>query len=62
MTNYAKAGSGGALELDNPEHASIRDTFFLRNVASSTGGAIEIIGGTDIIIDNMTCVGNQATE
>ena len=51
---------GGAITLNNPEQAFLRDTLFLRNVASGDGGAIRIIGGTDIIINNITCVGNQA--
>ena len=50
--------SGGAINLNNPEHVSMSYTSFLRNVASDTGGAISIRAGT-VTIDNIGCVGNQ---
>ena len=59
VSNYAVTDSGGAVNIHNPEHVSIMNTFFLRNVASNDGGAMYIIGGT-VTIDNITCVGNQA--
>ena len=60
LAHYAEAGADGAVNINNPEHASIRDTFFLRNEASGDGGAISIGVGT-VTIDNITCVGNHAT-
>ena len=41
---------------------SVRDTFFLRNVASRSGGAVDINGGIDITINNITCAGNRIVE
>ena len=58
MANHARIRSGGALNLNNPEHVSIRDTFFLRNEALD-GGAVAVIGGTYTMY-NITCVDNQA--
>ena len=58
MSNNALIDSGGAINLNNQENTSIRNTFFLRNMASADGGAIEISGGT-VTIDNVTCIGNQ---
>ena len=58
LSNHALNGAGGGVILNNPEYASLRDTFFLRNVASDRGGAIAIGGGT-VLIDNITCVGNR---
>ena len=36
-----------------------KSTSLLRNLASSTGGALSINNGTDVIINNITCIGNQ---
>ena len=41
------------------KHVSVHSTSFLRNAASHTGGAISISNGNDVIINNITCVGNQ---
>ena len=57
LLNYAV--SGGAFNIDGPEHVSVHDTSLLRNVASVSGGAISISNGNDIIINNITCIGNQ---
>ena len=43
----------GAVQFNNPEYVSLNNTFSLRNVELGTG--------TDVIIDNITCVGNHAT-
>ena len=59
QSNYA--ASGGAMDLNAPEHVFIRGTLLLKNVASSTGGAITIIDRTSVIINNITCVHNQVT-
>ena len=53
------AVSGGAMDLNAPEHVFIRETLLLKNVASSTGGAITIIDATNVLINNITCIGNQ---
>ena len=60
LLNHAVTGSGGAVQLNNPEYVSVRDTLFLRNVASDSGGAIEISGGT-VTIDNITCIRNRVS-
>ena len=49
-----------SVDLNNLEHVDIRNTFFLRNVASGDGGALSMFGGTNITISNITCVGNHA--
>ena len=58
LANHVVAGSGGAINFNNPEHLSVRVTFFQRNVASGDGGAIAITGGSKNTINNITCVGN----
>ena len=58
MANHA--ASGGALDVDNMEHISIKRTMLLKNVASENGGAIAIPDRTNGTIDNITCVGNKA--
>ena len=57
LSNHAV--TGGALYVNYPEHVSVHSTSFLRNVAVDEGGAIAISNGTNIIINNITCVGNQ---
>ena len=47
------------MDITNSEHVSVHSTSLLRNVASNTGGAIFISNGTVVIINNITCVGNQ---
>ena len=47
------------MSVNDPKHVSVLSTVLLSNVASSTGGAISISNGTDVIINNITCVGNQ---
>ena len=56
------AETGGAVDVSEPEHVSVSvlSTSFLRNVASAAGGAISISDGTDVIIDNITCIDNQS--
>ena len=60
LANQAGGGSGGAIILNILEHTSIKGTSFLRNVASNAGGAITISAGTNVTIDNITCIGNHA--
>ena len=50
---------GGAVNLNSPKFVSVLGTLFLRNVASDRGGAVAIKDGTNVIIDNIRCVGNQ---
>ena len=52
---------GGAIHIEdateqfnNPEYVFSNNTFFLRNVALGDG--------TDVIIDNITCVGNRGLQ
>ena len=61
LTNHALTGSGGAMNINNPEHLSVRDTLLLKNVASGDGGALEITHGINTgTVDSITCVGNRA--
>ena len=57
LSNYAI--SGWAVDVNYPKHFSVLSTFLLRNVASYMGGAISISNGANVIINNITCVGNQ---
>ena len=65
INNGSKGGAVcieiGATQDNNPEHVSMNNTFFLRNELSNDGDAMSINGGT-VIIDNITCVGNQVVE
>ena len=60
LLNHAE--SSGALDINYPEHVSMLSTSFLRNVASYMVGAIAITNGTDVIINNITCVGNRGRD
>ena len=58
LSNHAT--SGGAVNLNSPKHVSLQGTLLLRNVASNRGGAVAISDGSFIIINNITCIGNQS--
>ena len=57
LSNHAV--EGGAMQADQPEHLSVHSTSLMRNVAPDRGGAISVKNGTGVIINNITCVGNQ---
>ena len=57
LSNHAV--NGGAMYVNQQEHVSVHSTSLLRNVASDTGGALVISDGTEVMINNITCVGNQ---
>ena len=56
-----QADYGGAVNLHQMDQVSVRDTFFLRNMASNRGGALAITDGTNAnIINYITCIGNRS--
>ena len=58
LGNHAE--NGGAVNFNAAHQPYLRATFFLRNVASNSGGAITINQATNAIINNITCVGNRS--
>ena len=51
---------GGAVNLNNPKIVFLLETSFLRNEASNRSGAVAINDGTNVTINNITCIGNQS--
>ena len=60
-----RARYGGAVVLSNPRYVSLTGTVFEENIASKSGGAVGIKfvnGQTNVIVDNITCIGNEASS
>ena len=62
LSNKAVRDSGGAISLISSGPISMSGTLLLNNWASVEGGAVAIIEGFNVIINNITCVGNRATS
>ena len=58
LGNHAE--NGGVVYFNAAHQIYLRATFFLRNVASNSGGAITINQANNAIINNITCVGNRS--
>ena len=62
LSNQANSGQGGAININNPEHLSVKGTLLLGNVASNYGGALVISGGNNVTMNNIMCIGNRAQQ
>ena len=57
------AVQGGALYFQDVSHISISGTSFIKNEASSVGGAVALLRSDIVVnIDNITCIANQARQ
>ncbi|ROO29276.1 hypothetical protein SAOR_03965 [Salinisphaera orenii MK-B5] len=60
MDGADSASSGGAILASSGTTLRVHDSSFRMNAARRAGGAIEVLAGTDTMLDNVTATGNDA--